>query len=289
VIVPARAPAALVTSAAGELAGVARRTRWLQLVLAGAAVALLGLALLLARGTDARATSYFARGGGGIVVFDLSTSVDRFKYQRLQRVLKALVGTETRVGLVFFSDTAYEALPPGTRSEELKALIRFFQPAPLARSVEEAEQSLRRFGIATPWSGTFRGGTRISTGLREARLIMERDGIRDPSVLLVSDLDDSAFDTTALTQELIRYERTGIDLRIVSLFPSEDDRDLFAQLVGEDAFVGRRELVRNTEIEERQTLVASFPTAFVIGAAALLGLLALNERVCARVAWRRRT
>lgn len=280
-------PGTLVTSAAAELDGAARRTRVVRVTLAAAALALLAVVLVLARGTDARATSYFATGGGGIVIFDLSTSVDRFKFQRVQRVLEALTRTETRIGLVFFSDTAYEALPPGTRGEELKPLMRFFRPAPLARSREEAEQALRRFGIATPWSGTFRGGTRISTGLREARLIMERDGLHDASVLLVSDLDDSAFDTTALTQELIRYERSGIDLRIVPLFPSEDDRDLFVQLVGEDAFVGRRELLRNSEIQERQTLAASFPSALVIGAAALLALLALNERVCARLAWRR--
>jgi hypothetical protein len=282
-------PGTLVTSAAAELDGAARRTRVLRVVLAAVVLALLAVVLVLARGTDARATSYFATGGGGIVIFDLSTSVDRFKFQRVQRVLEALTRTETRIGLVFFSDTAYEALPPGTRGEELKPLMRFFRPAPLARSREEAEQALRRFGIATPWSGTFRGGTRISTGLREARLIMDRDGLHDASVLLVSDLDDSAFDTTALTQELIRYERSGIDLRIVPLFPNEDDRDLFVQLVGEDAFVGRGELLRNSEIQERQTLTASFPSALVIGAAALLALLALNERVCTRLTWRRTT
>jgi hypothetical protein len=61
------------------------------------------------------------------------------------------------------------------------------------------------------------------------------------------------------------------------------------QLVGEDAFVGRGELLRNSEIQERQTLTASFPSALVIGAAALLALLALNERVCTRLTWRRTT
>ena len=108
-----------------------------------------------------------------------------------------------------------------------------------------------------------------------------------PAVLLVSDLDDSAFDTAALTQELIRYENDRIDLRVVPLFANQEDRDLVERLVGEEAFVHNPELLRNSRIEERQTLVAGFPTPLVLGAAALLLLLALNERACGRLAWRR--
>ena len=115
--------------------------------------------------------------------------------------------------------------------------------------------------------------------------MIERDRIQSPSVLLVSDLDDSGFDTSALTQELIRYERSGIDFRVVPLFPEPADRALVARLVGEDPFLPRRELFRNTELRERQRLVGDFPLAFVLAAAALLGLLALNERLCARIVW----
>ena len=286
-IAPLRNAPALATSAAEELAPVARRTRRLRLGLALGAIGLLALALALARGAEARATSYFASGGGGIVVFDLSTSVDPYKYQRVQRVLTSLSGAGSRVGLVVFSDSAYEALPPGTRGEELKPLLRFFRPPRLPATREEArEQAPRDFGIQSPWSGTFRGGTRISTGLREARLIVDRDEIADPTVVLVSDLDDSTFDTYALTQELIRYQAEGIRLRIVGLFPQADDRDLFERLVGEDSFVQRVELLRNSELEERQTLVGEFPTAFAVAAALLLALLAINEHACRRLTWR---
>ena len=278
---------ALATSAADELVPTARRTRRLRLALAVVAVGLLVLVLVLARGAEARATSYFATGGGGIVVFDLSTSVDPYKYQRVQRVLRALSTAGSRVGLVVFSDSAYEALPPGTRGEELKPLLRFFRPPRIPATREEAEeQAPRAFGIPSPWSGTFRGGTRISTGLREARLMIERDEIANPSVLLVSDLDDSTFDTHALTQELIRYQADGIELRLVGLFPQPDDRELFERLVGENAFVQRTELVRNNELEERQTLVGEFPAAFAAAAAVLLALLAINEHACRRLAWR---
>lgn len=273
----------LPTSAAAELDDVARRTRVLRLALALAALGLLVVTAVAARGLSARPTSYFATGGGGIVVLDLSTSVDPQKYRRVRRVLTSLSQTATRVGLVVFSDTAYEAFPPGTHGEELQALIPFFETGPGGFRARQRPGG----GRESPWTGTFRGGTRISTGLREARRMIERDGIARPGVLLISDLDDSAFDTAPLTQELIRYEAQGFDLRVVPLFPAFEDRDLFERLAGPETFVRHQEIMRNSAVEERQTLVGAFPTWLALAAAALLGLLALNERLCARVAWGR--
>ena len=281
---------AIATSAAEELAPVARRTRRLRIALALAALGLLGVALFLAQGAEARSTSYFATGGEGIVVFDLSTSVDPIKYQRVYRVLTTLATPASRFGLVVFSDSAYEMLPPGTRGEEVRPLLRFFRPPrtpPPPTSREQArEQPLPSLGIQSPWSGTFRGGTRISTGLREARLIVERDQIENPTVLLMSDLDDSAFDTQALTQELIRYQAEGLRLRIVGLFPQSDDRVIFTGTLGEGVFVERTELLQNSELEERQTLIGDFPVAFSVAGAVLLLLLAVNEHACRRLTWR---
>jgi hypothetical protein len=283
-----RRRAALTTSAASELDSVVRRTRSVRWALAVCALLALAVALWFARSADVRPTSYFASANGGIVVLDLSTSVERTKYRRIQRVLRSLAMTGSRVGLVVFSDSAYEALPPGTRGEELMPLLRFFPVPREPRSREEAERTARRtFGITTPWAGTFRGGTRISTGLREARVMIDRDRLPDPSVLLVSDLDDAGVDRPALTQELIRYERNGIDLRIVPLFPNAEDRALFGQILGPEAFLPNKELLRNSEVDERQTLVGDFPLAFVIIAALLLALLAVNERLHTRVSWAR--
>ncbi|MBA3245302.1 MAG: VWA domain-containing protein [Actinobacteria bacterium] len=285
----------LPTSAVRELEQTARRTLVRHVGLALCAVAVLAAALLLSTRLGARPTSYFASGGGGVIVLDLSTSVEPAKYRRIQRVLRSLAQTSTRVGLVVFSDDAYEMLTPGTRGDELRPLLPFFEPPPAAPIVRRSgrsgrsrggSQELPSFGRASPWTGTFRGGTKISAGLGEARRVIERDGIQ-PSVLLISDLDDSALDTERLTQELIRYEADGIDLRVVPLFAFNEDRDLFEQLLGEEAFVQNRELLGNSAIEERQTLVGSFPSALVVAAAALLALLALNERLCGRVSWRR--
>ena len=285
--------AGLPTTAARELAGASRRTSLVRLSFVIGALALVAVAVLASGRLGARPTSYFASGGGGVVVLDLSTSVEPRKYQRIQRVLRSLSQSSTRLGLVVFSDVAYEMFPSGTRGNELDALLPFFEPPPQPvfdttrrRRFGQGIDLPRTFGIASPWNATFRGGTRISAGLAEARRVIERDGSR-PTVMLVSDLDDSSLDTELLTQELIRYEAAGIDLRVVPLFAFNEDRDLFERLVGEQAFVQNDELLRNSQIEERQSLVGSFPVVLVAASAALLLLLALNEHVCARVAWRR--
>ena len=73
---------------------------------------------------------------------------------------------------------------------------------------------------------------------------------------------------------------------MIPLFPQPEDLELFEQLLPAEAFVERAELVRNSGVSERQTLVGAFPWPFIAAAAALLLLLAANERWCARLAWR---
>ena len=260
----------------------ARRTTLLRGALALALLALLGVCFLLARDLRARPSTYFA-GESGVLVLDLSTSVDPARYLRLSRVVRSIVETGQRAGLVVFSDGAYEALPMGTSGEELRPLLRFFEP-PVTDSGDA--RRAQGFGfLESPWSGTFRGGTRISNGLRAARESIERAGTAGGSVLLVSDLDDSPIDLDALTQEIIRYGQSGIELRVVPLFPGEEDREFFRGLVGERAFLTRDELLANTALEERQTLTGSLPWLLVAAAALLLLLLALNEHLCGRLSW----
>ena len=279
---------ALPSTAADELGREHRRLRRLRLALATAALALLAACFGLSRDAEALPTTYFATGSGGVIVLDLSASVDQLKAQRVQRVLAALAETEGRAGLVVFSDTAYEMFPPDTRTEELRPLLRFFRgrvgaptfgrPGESQSPTPQAEES--------PWSLAFRGGTKISTGLVEARRMIEREGPPTLDVVLLSDLDNSGFDGSVLTEELGAFERAGIDLRVIPLFPAPEDLQLFQQLLPTDAFVERAELVHNSGVSERQTLVGAFPWRFVGAAAALLLLLAANERWCGRLAWR---
>lgn len=286
----------LPTSAAVELRREQRRTRLVRLGLAVLAVSLLVAAFVFSRDLKALPTSYFATGSGGVVVLDLSSSVDQQKAQRAQRVIRSMAETEGRIGLVVFSDTAYEMLPPDTRSEELRPILRFFEAPPggfrrpsfgSRRSSSPAAAPEQR--EESPWSLSFRGGTKISTGLAEARAIVEREGDKSLSVLLLSDLDNSGFDASALLEEVTAYERAGLTLRVVPLFPAEEDRDFFERVVGEDAMLERAELVRNTSVKESLTLVGSSPWALALLGAGLLGLLALNERFGARLAWGRAT
>ncbi len=201
------------------------------------------------------------------------------KYERIARVLRSLAATNQRTGLVFFSDTAYEALPPGTKGSELRPLARFF--------TYRAGRGRAGF-LETPWTGSFRAGTAISHGLRLARHILSRDRLRPGSVLLVSDLADSPFDTSALVQELGRYVQSAIDLRVVPLSASRRDQLLFEEALGEEAIVDPSELLANETVHERRTLVGAFPLALVTAASALLALLAANEHLRGRLSWRSR-
>ncbi|MEP6977123.1 MAG: vWA domain-containing protein [Thermoleophilia bacterium] len=267
---------------APALAPEARRTALLRIGLAAGVVLAAILCLLLARRLDSQPSSYFAGGTSGVVVVDFSTSIDPGKYRRIDRVLRTIVRTSQPVGLVAYSDSAYEVVPPGTRGDVLRPVLRFFEPgSPTGRQ-------LRNRFADSPWTGTFRGGTRISTGLRVAREALAREHVARGSVLLVSDLDDSAFDTAALTQEAVRYREAGVRLRLIPLFPSREDRELFTRLLGRNAFVGNRELLRNSRLEGRSTLVGRFPWALVAAAVGLLALLAVNEGALGALGWRRK-
>jgi hypothetical protein len=274
---------------APALGAPARRTSTVRLVLAGVLAAASAVTFLLARGAEARPSSYFAHGAAGVIVIDFSTSIDPGKYRRIARVIRTVVDTSQPIGLVVYSDTAYEAVPPGTRGDVLRPLLRFFdrgqpQLAPRVGGGFGAPRE-RRFP-PSPWQRVFRGGTTISAGLRVAREMLARERITQGSVLLVSDLDDSPFDTDALAREAIRYKRAGIDLRLVPLQPSREDRGLFLRLMGQRAFVDHRELLANSALEERRTLVGSFPLGLVLAAVGLLLVLAVNERLNARLRWR---
>ena len=207
-VLPSRRPRIPLADARG-FTGAARRTSLVRLALAVAIVAFAGGAFLLARGLQAPPSSYFASGAGGIVVTDLSSSIDPVKYRRISRVLRSFADTNQPTGFVVFSDTGYEMLPPGTRGQELKPLVEFF--VPVGQRGSGADRSGFGRGSsgfrypASPWSGSFRGGTRISTGLTVARQMIARDGITNGTVMVMSDLDNSPFDNPRLAKEIDLY------------------------------------------------------------------------------------
>jgi hypothetical protein len=113
-------------SDAPELWTYASRTRQLRIALAVAVLAVFGALVATAFSLQTRATSYFAKGGNGIVVLDLSASVDPRANARLATFMRTLADSDQRIGLVAFEEQAYELLPPGTRGDEIRPMLRFF-------------------------------------------------------------------------------------------------------------------------------------------------------------------
>jgi hypothetical protein len=286
---------------AAALDGSARRLKVVRVALAIALVASLVGAAFLAQRPGEGERSLVKGADSGAVVLDLSASigqpgrtvVDPFEY---------LADTDQEFGLVIFSGRAYEVLPPGTSSAELRPIIRALLPFPdvclVRRDIEcppgtrrvrpdsEEGARIRRLQV-TPWDSNFRGGTEISPGLAMARLMLERHGMKRHGVLLISDLDDAQVDIPNLTRELITYRAQDIPIHIVPLNPFDDDRFFFERILGKDAFVNRADMTPGLDARRRAQR-AGIPEGLAGLSLLLLTLLALNEHFCGRLAWRTR-
>jgi hypothetical protein len=259
---------AIPASEPGRLRDVARRTLFLRVGLAVALLVALALAFLVASSQEVRRAPLVPAGTTGMLVLDLSASV----YPRtLNQTVEKLSETDERTGLVVFSDSAYELLPPGSPSRELASLLRLF-----------------RSNARNPWE-VFSAGTRISTGLDTARRALLREGVTKGSVLLVSDLQILADEVSRVSTSIAQLRAEGYQIRIVPLFPSEEKRALIEQLTGSKAFLGEPETedVVKTPEERGLGLAAAAPWLFLLAAALVVVLLAANERLLSRLEVRR--
>jgi hypothetical protein len=259
-----------------RLGDTVRRTRLARLALAAALVLLAVLALLAALSRPVETVPYLPRSATGIVVLDVSASISSDTYARIAGTLERLAASHGRYGLVLFSDTAYLALPPGTPAAELRQFERFFQ---LPRATEPG---LLPVPPPSPWTDDFGAGTRISTGLEVARDVIERQHLRNPAVLLVSDLDDSTEDIEPLTSVVLDLRRAGVDLRAVGLNPSPEDERLVGGLLRR-----RGDLVPATlPGRHGASRVAGSPATLVASALAVAALLAAFLVATDRLRWR---
>ena len=269
-----------------DLARLTRRTTILRVVLL-AAIASLAIACAVTVGRlDVAQTTVLGAGSNGVVVLDLSSSTESAPPREIPGLLRHLANAGGHTGLVLFSDVAYEALPLGTSSEQLRPFLRYFRrpPAP-AVPVSAATPPPAR--PLTPWSSSFRSGTRISTALASARrMVLAAPSPRTHDVVLVSDLNDSLFDVESLVKEIRSYRREGIHLRIVPLRPSTDARAFFASRLGAAAFVPRSAYADGLSGRTRRSVVAQTPTQLIILISLLAVALAVNEALCGRLAWR---
>jgi hypothetical protein len=259
-----------------ELRRPSRRTTAIRGALALLLVALIVLTAVLAPRSRSRPPSFLPRSSNGIVVLDLSASISSDTFDRIGQTLDELAATDGRFGLVVFSDVAYQALPPGTPSAELRSYARFFkapgQATPgLAPSVPE-----------NPWTRSFSAGTRISAGLGLALQVIHRERLSRPGVILVSDLDDDPGDAGNVGSSIAAYRTEGIPLHVVALNPSPEDRALYQQLLGAATDITPARL----PWEGRSAGDAPFPTTLALLAGAVALALAVNELHGARLTWR---
>ena len=274
-----------------DLARFARRTTVVRVTLLLAILAVIGFCIFESSTLHVGEATLLGPGTSGVVVLDLSSSTDSAPPREIPGVLRHLANAGGRSGLVLFSDVAYEALPLGATSEELRPFLRYFRrpalpPQPVAGANGRFTRPPQITRRATPWSRSFRSGTRISAGLESARRMVLQERSRGSDVLLVSDLNDSLFDVASLEQTLRRYKRDGIHLRIVALRPTVENRGFFVSRVGKSAFVERAAFADGLSGQTGRPLAGGTPWA-LIGLISLLALaLAANELLCGRLEWR---
>jgi Mg-chelatase subunit ChlD len=255
---------------AGSLGHAQRRT-WLL----WAGLSAVFLALLLAFALQARAQSseqpILKPGSDAVVVIDLSGST-RPASRAIARVLLRLTRDPSRhLGLVVFSDTAYEALPPSTPVDGLQGWLDLF-----------AHDRPRSY----PWTPSFSSGTAISSGLVLARRLLRRDGVTDPHVVLVSDLVDAAPDLEPLETVVTQYQREGIDLKVVAVHRKSTDAGPAAEFPNA-SFVERaasRTVDPSRSGPNNSGLIVAAVLLVALGLAA-----AVNELVLHPLTWRTQT
>ena len=256
-----------------------RRTTLIRLGLLAALVVLGIAAVWRAGATDTRTVTFLPHRQTAIVVLDESKSIYLTAYQRIDALLGKLIAADASVGLVAFSDTAYELLPPGSHGTELRALQRYYRPGG-GGAVDDSAANIS----ANPWEVGFSAGTKISSGLDLAQQIVHRDRLTHATILLASDLETASEDQPLLTRTLISMRRDPrVTLRIVPLFPIAEDRAFFERLVGKKPFVNPASLDFQARGESHSRFLGETPTSFLVVAALLLLALAVNELACARV------
>ena len=276
---PVRRRRAIPLSDADAVRFALRRTTLVRLGIGTLLVLLAAIAVWRAADLNPRPVAFLPSHSTSILVIDQSKSVYISSYKRIAQVIRKLAAADVPVGLVAFSDTAYEMLPPGARGSELKPLLRFYTPGHGGSNVDP-----ETLYAANPWQDVFSGGTKISSGLDLARSLLHRDHIHNGTILLASDLGTAGEDEPDVAQSLIRIEHDkDVHLKIVPLFPVADDLAFFQRFVPARDFVKPSQLRVTKAAESRRRLIASTPWPLLLVGGLLLLALSANELACGRL------
>jgi hypothetical protein len=255
----------------GDLPGLslpAERTTLVRCVLVLALAGTLAGAILLARNAGSGRAAVLPAGvKTGVIVIDMSASVSGPSRERIATVLHGVAAANQAMGLVMFSDTAYELVPPNSPASALLEFERFFNPQSVVHG--------RPIFGATPW-GIFSGGTRISSGLLTGMEALRKAHVTHGSLLLISDLDDAAEDEEPLVAAAFSLKKAHIPVRIVPLFAAPANVRIFTDLFGPDALIPPSAF-KTHSTRQVQPIAASWPWALIAVGALLVAFLAANE------------
>ena len=266
-----RRRAAVDTQDLSALRRATLRARVLRTLLAVGALVSLAFAAASARGADVGVRSILPSGSTGVVVLDLSLSIQDTDYRRLRGALRHLIEADAPVGLVIFSDAPYELLPPGTPARELQPIIRLLTPPERGQPVN-------------PWSDAFRAGTRISSALLLARQMLERDRVGNGSILLLSDLETAPEDLQALLRTVSDLRAAAIPVRIVPLSAGREALQNVRSILGEEAFAPPTAFEGEAGQPVRIASGGALPWVLIAVGALCLAALGAHERLAGRLA-----
>jgi hypothetical protein len=255
------------------------RTTATRLGLLVALAALVAISIWRATQLSASALSFLPHRSSTVLVLDQSKSVYLSGYREIAGLLDAFVKADAPVGLIMFSDTAYELLPPGSHGSELRPLLRYYTPTKGgSKSLSSGPQFIR-----TPWDISFSGGTKISGALQLGERLLNREHVRHGTLLLISDLDTADTDLPSFAKTLTQLRSSPtVDLRILALHPDPGPRRFVQKIVGKQPFISGSGLA-GRHVEPTQRFEAASPLWLVIPALLLLAALAANELLCNRI------
>jgi hypothetical protein len=112
--------------------------------------------------------------------------------------------------------------------------------------------------------------------------MLERDGVENGSILLVSDLETAPDDVPLLATTVAGLRRSSVDLRVYPLAPSSDGRLIFEGLLEEGAFAAPLDAEEESPV--RSGARSRVPVALLVLGGLLFAALALHERFGGRLA-----
>lgn len=255
------------------------RTTVTRLGLLVALAALAAISIWRATQLSANALSVLPHRSSTVLVLDQSKSVYLSGYQEIAGLLDAFAKADAPVGLIVFSDTAYEMLPPGSHGSELRPLIRYYVPTKGgAKSLPSGPTFIR-----SPWDRSFSAGTKISGALQLGERLLKREHVGRGTLLLISDLDTADTDLPAFARTLneLRSSPT-VDLRILALHPDPGPRRFVERIMGKGPFISGSGFA-SRHVNPTQRFAAASPVWLVVPALLLIAALAANELLCNRI------